>query len=200
MKKLKSMLAILMLALSICMYTFAAGEFAFEVSYDGTVTKNVEKSVSITLAGVNAPLHSKVRINVKIVGPATPKLLATDSAGNTLDIAQIGYWGPAEGFPVQGTFQNVTPVKATFTQAGKYTITLDLVDIENASAVLVSKSIDITVLDEEVSTNQTVNNTTTTTPEELPKTGTSFVEYILYVAVIVGMIYFISLAIKAKRG
>ena len=138
------------------------------------------------MVGVNGPLYTNVQIHVKITGPATPKLLATDSNGVEHDIAQIGYWGPTDGFAIQGDFTNTTPIKATFTEAGTYTIELILVDLANSNAVITSKEFTIDVLSEEtpVVNNTVTNVSNNTTVEELPKTGTSLGEYITYFFII----------------
>lgn len=163
---------------------FAADEYSFDLQYTGTIIKNEEKNANVLLVGVNGTLHTNVQIKVKITGPATPKILATDSNGTEYDIAQLGYWGPPSGFPVQGDFTNTTPIKATFTEAGTYTIELSLVDVANANSVITSKTFTVEVLSTETpaANNITINNEVlnNTTVEELPKTGTSIAEFILY--------------------
>lgn len=153
-------------------FVFAADEYYFDLQYTGTIVKNEEKNANVLLVGVNGTLHTNVQIKVKITGPATPKLLATDSNGVEHDIAQLGYWGPPSGFPVQGDFTNTTPIKATFTKEGTYTIELSLVDLSNSNAVITSKTFTIDVSDEETPINNTI--------EELPKTGTSIGEFTMY--------------------
>lgn len=157
---------------------FAADEYYFDLQYTGTIVKNVEKEANVLLVGVNGTLHSNVQIQVNITGPATPKLLATDSNGVEYDIAQLGYWGPPSGFAVQGDFTNTTPIKATFTEEGSYTIELKLVDLTNSNAVITSKTFTIEVSDKQ--TSATTNNTTV---EELPKTGTSIGEFMAYILI-----------------
>lgn len=201
MRKSKLIICIILVLLmtSIYVYTYAQTELAFEINYDGVVTKGEEKDVKIVLAGTNATAYTNVRVNVTITGPATPKLIATDSAGQSIDIATIGYWGPETGFPVQGTFQNTTPVKATFPESGDYTIKLDLVDLQNASTVLATKTEAITVLSSDVT--NTIQNTIDNTMQnvqELPKTGTSVVEYGLYFIVGALILYCVYIINKKK--
>ena len=168
---------------------FAADEYHFDLQYTGTIVKNVEKDANVLLVGINGTLHSNVQIKVKVAGPATPKLLATDSNGVEHDIAQIGYWGPPSGFAIQGDFTNTTPIKATFTEEGSYTIELSLVDLTNSNAVITSKTFTVEVLNDQT---PVVNNTVV---EELPKTGTSIGEFVMYIFVlgvvlVVTMLYF----------
>ena len=155
------------------------------MQYSGTVVKNVEKDAKVLLIGVNGTTYTNVQIKVDITGPATPKILATDSSGTEYDIAQLGYWGPPSGFAVQGDFTNTTPIKATFTEEGRYTIVLSLIDISNNNTIITANSFNIDVVSEETPPTTIVNNAITNTSnnaivEELPKTGTSIVEYVLY--------------------
>lgn len=157
------------------------------MQYTGTIVKNVEKDANVLLVGVNGTPHTNVQIKVKITGPATPKLLATDSSGVQHDIAQLGYWGPASGFPVQGDFTNTTPIKATFTEAGTYTIELSLVDVSSSNAVITSKTFTIDVADEQTPANNTIENLIENSIEELPKTGFSIGEFAMF-AFLVGIL------------
>lgn len=166
---------------------FAAEEYSFDLQYTGTVIKNVEKNANVLLVGVNGTLYTNVQIKVDITGPATPKILATDSNGVEYDIAQLGSWGPPSGFAVQGDFTNTTPIKATFTEEGRYTIVLSLIDLSNNNSIITATSFDVDVVSEE--TPPAVNNPITNAVnnaviEELPKTGTSIREYVVYFFII----------------
>lgn len=202
MKKLSIMFYVLIAVLMINVCVYAADEVRFEVAFEGTVVEEQEKDVEIVLVGEGAPLYSKVRVKVDISGPATPKLLATDSIGTQIDIAQVGYWGPEAGFAIQGDFTNTTPVKATFDTPGDYTITLSLLNLENANAVLTTKTIAITVVEKETPVANIIENATTTENEtienatneivtQLPQTGTSLTEYAIYFVLMVALIFFI---------
>lgn len=196
MKKIKliSLIVILLLMINIISYAAIDDTIHFDVSYEGTVKVNETKDTIIILAGNETPLHAKVRVKIDIDGPSTPKLIATDSLGTQIDIAQWGYWGPEEGFAIQGTFSNETKVKATFTEAGEYTIKLSLLDVANANDILAQKTVTIQVAADEVITNEVVNETV----EELPKTGTSLMEYTIYSVVLIAMIYLVY-QIKQRR-
>lgn len=191
MKKIKIILLtfITLLMISVACYAAIDNTIHFDISYEGTVKVNEEKSTLIILAGDNTPLHTNVRVKVDIEGPAKPKLMATDSNGNQIDIGQTGYWGPEAGFAIQGTFSNETPVKATFTEAGSYTITLSLLDVQNANNILAQKAVTIQVQGNTPVANETVNEVVNTPVEELPKTGTSLIEYIIYATILLAIIY-----------
>jgi len=204
MKKVKIISITLAFLLMITITSFAAIDptIHFDISYEGEVKVNEEKSTLIILAGESTPAHTNVRVKVEIEGPEKPKLLATDSLGTEIDIAQEGFWGPAAGFAIAGTFSNETPVKATFTKAGSYTITLSLLDVQNSNDVLAEKTVTIQVKEDEPPVNETVNelvNEIVDEPvEELPKTGISLVEYAIY-AVILFVVIYLGYQIRERR-
>lgn len=149
--------------------------YAFNLSYQGEIKKNVQKDATVTLSGTNATPYTNVRIKIDLIsGPATPELLATDSAGTTYNLTQVGYWGPPSGFAVGGTFTNETPIKATYPEAGTYVSRLSLIDLNNSNAVITSKEFTVTVTDD----NQVIGNVTNVQNnviEEMPQTGVSIV-------------------------
>lgn len=168
----------------------AVDEYSFELNYTGDVVNNEEKEATVILRGTDATPYTKVRIKVDVTGPATPKIMATDSSGVEHDIAQLGYWGPDTGFAVGGTFENKTPIKATFSAAGTYTIKLSLINLENNDAVITSKTETVEVLEDKSNIQNEVNNTTNNTIEKLPQTGTSIGEYIVYAGIMITAIMF----------
>lgn len=205
MKKILSFITIFAIVLCLFVPVFAVDEYSFDLQYTGTIVKNIEKDAKVLLIGVNGTLHTNVQIKVDITGPATPKLLATDTSGVEHDIAQIGYWGPPGGFAVQGDFTNTTPIKATFPEEGNYSIKLSLVDLTNGNAVLATKTIDLTVYEDATGGNVIGNAVTDTNVVsnniigELPKTGTSVVEYVMYTIAIVLIISIIGIYLNKRR-
>ena len=171
---------------------YAADEFTFDLTYTGDVIKDQEKSATVVLKGTNAPTYTNVRIKVDITGPATPTIFAYDSQGTKIDIAQTGYWGPDAGFAVAGTFENTTPIQATFSKEGTYTITLSLIDIANNNNVITSKVFTVNVESDLVDNNDIneANDTNENNVTEIPKTGTSIGEYAVMCAVIFAVCYF----------
>lgn len=202
MKKLLSVIMIFTVILFIVSPVFAADEYSFDLQYTGTITKNIQKDANVLLIGENGPLYATVRIKVDISGPATPVLLATDSLGTEIDIAQEGFWGPPSGFPIQGDFTNTTPIKATFPEEGNYTITLSLIDLANANVVITSKTIDIEVFEDvPPANNNVIGNAVSENNmiEELPKTGISVVEYTMYIIAIVLVISIVGIYLNRRR-
>lgn len=190
--------ALIILCTSICVFA-SAEDYTISFDTPKSVFKDVPVSVDVKLIGNDAPPKEKVRVKVDVSGPATPKLMATDSEENEWDIAQIGYWGPQTGFAVGGTFTNTTPVTATFSEAGLYEIKISLIDLTDGSTITSSNS-DLYVykdqaeLDEilaaqnNVNTTNVMNNVVSNEPTEIPQTGPSFSQYLLYGAILTVMI------------
>ena len=180
----------------LCIPVKAANELEFELKYDGDVVINETKDASVILRGTNATTYSNVRVKVEVSGPGTPKLIAKDTNNLEFDLAQTGYWGPDQGFPVAGTFENETPIKATFNVAGTYTIKLSLVNMQASEAEIISKTYTIEVLEDATNVNEieeepTIDNNTENKVDKLPQTGTGIMEYIAYIAIIVALIIFV---------
>lgn len=201
MKKLRIFLVALafLLIFGVCSYAAIDSTIHFDISYTGEVKVNEEKDTIIILAGQSTPTHTNVRVKVEIEGPATPKLMATDSLGTTIDIAQWGYWGPEAGFAISGTFTNETPVKATFTKAGAYTIKLTLLDVQNANDILAQKTVTIQVKEDETIANEITNVVENEETEELPKTGATLGEYAIYFSVICIVLYLVYLRVYRRK-
>lgn len=201
MKKVLSIITIIVAIFCTVSPVLAADEYSFDLQYTGNIVKNVEKDAVVLLTGVGGTLHTNVQIKVDITGPATPKLLATDTTGVEHDIAQIGYWGPTSGFAVQGDFVNRTPIKATFVEEGNYTITLSLIDLANGNAVITSKTFDIQVYEDQLPENNVVDNTVVDNNmvEELPKTGTSIWEYVAYLAVLTIVLWAFGMYLNKRK-
>lgn len=172
--------------------------YEFIVAFEGEVKKDVPKNATVTLRGTNATPYTNVQIKVaQLSGPSTPEILATDSQGNTYNIAEIGEWGPPSGFAVGGSFENVTPIIATYDKAGTYVSRISLVDVNNSNAVITSKEFTVTVTEDTVN-NNTVANTTTTnntvtnnTITEIPQTGTSIWTYMVIAIGLIGAVLLI---------
>lgn len=206
MKKILSFISIFVLVFCLVSPVFAVDGYSFDLQYTGTIVKNQAKDANVLLVGVNAPAYTNVIIKVDIAGPATPTILATDNTGTEHDIAQLGYWGPTSGFPVQGDFTNTTPIKATFPEEGNYTITLTLQDVTNNYVAIASRTFTIQVYEDNTGGNivsnvvdNNVTNGVDNTISELPKTGTSVIEYVMYFMTTVLILSIIGIYINKKR-
>ncbi len=198
MKKLSCFIVTILFILSvISIQVNAAAELEFELKYDGDIVVNETKEGSVILRGTNASTYSNVRVKVDVEGPGTPKLIATDTNQQEFDLVDIKYWGPPEGFPVAGTFENETPIKATFPVAGTYTIKLTLVNMQASEAEIISKSFTVEVLEDATNVNEV--NEPENEVEKLPQTGNSTVEYVMYIAIVAVLVIFVSYKIKANK-
>ena len=135
--------------------------------------------------------------HIQMEGPGTPKLIATDTNQQEFDLVDIKYWGPPDGFPVAGTFENETPIKATFPVAGTYTIKLTLVNMQASEAEIISKSFTVEVLEDATNVNEV--NEPENEVEKLPQTGNSTMEYAIYIAIVAALVIFVSYKIKANK-
>lgn len=79
--------------MGIANYSLAANEYSFDLQYTGTVVKNEEKNANVLLIGQNGTLYPKVRIKVDINGPATPKVMATDSNNGNITLQKLDIGG-----------------------------------------------------------------------------------------------------------
>lgn len=198
MKKLSCFIVTILFILSvISIQVNAAAELEFELKYDGDIVVNETKEGSVILRGTNSSTYSNVRVKVDVEGPGTPKLIATDTNQQEFDLVDIKYWGPPEGFPVAGTFENETPIKATFPVAGTYTIKLTLVNMQASEAEIISKSFTVEVLEDATNVNEV--NEPENEVEKLPQTGNSTVEYVMYIAIVAALVIFVSYKIKANK-
>jgi hypothetical protein len=64
--------------------------------------------------------YERVRFDVEVTTPdgATLQLLAEDTNGVVHDLAQIGYWGPENGFPIDANYSATTEFTAIFSAPG----------------------------------------------------------------------------------
>lgn len=205
MKKLFTLITALVMLLSITTLSYADAndEYHFELNYEGDIIENVAKSGTVLLVGREGQLYTNVRIKISGTGPAQPRVVAYDENGNEFDMAQNEYWGPASGFAIQGTFTNETPVTIIYPEAGTYTTTLQLIDVANNNAVIVSNEFTINVLsadaandngfeDPEAMPNEEDN------VEELPQAGINLLQCSAYL-LIIAIVFFVILRKKENK-
>jgi hypothetical protein len=121
-------------------------KFSYEVPAEVIAGRAYTVPVSIEPETVGDFGYNRVRFDVAVTTPegATLQLLATDTNGVEHDVAQIGYWGPENGFPIAADYSATTDFTAIFSDAGEYTITFSLVDLD-AGEALVTETVNITV-------------------------------------------------------
>ena len=137
----------------------------------------------------------------------------TDQANLEHDIIQSG-WGDAQGYKIGGKdVEQVLQTRATFSQAGNYTITLKLIDRDNSDAIIAQKSFDFTVAEtstvtppattpdsdtqtpntpevpEESTTTEKTETSETQMPTKLPKTGNNIFVPVVAIIIVLGSVY-----------
>lgn len=180
-------------------------DYDIALQYTGDIIKNEQKDMKLVVSSTMGKSYEHTRIIAEATTPEgeTVKLLGTDEQGLEHDIIDSG-WGSAEGDPIGGKDVNKElSLRGLFTGAGKYSITLKLIDRDNSDSVIASKTFDITVKDEAGTTPPTNNNTHTpenTTPNgttnnqkpsTLPKTGSTIYLAILPIIVVLAVAYII---------
>ncbi len=112
--------------------------------YVGVFAKNLlEVRLSTETLGLTG--RDNVRIDLTIDGPdGLVQFLATDSQGTIHDVAEIGFWGPQNGFSLNAMYDQNTLFTAIFEEEGTYTITLELVDLSKEE-IITSKVVTIDV-------------------------------------------------------
>ena len=168
--------------------------YKFELKYSGEVIINQEKEMNLILSSAMGKYYDKVRILATVAGPegSTAKLLAIDSQSLEHDIVQSG-WGEAEGYKIGGLVSQNLKVRGLFDKAGKYTITLKLIDRSDSDNVITTSSFNVDVKEKassnntnnvgntdntqsnntQTNNNQNVNDKNEEVPETLPKTRTT---------------------------
>ena len=197
MKKLVSLITVMLMILSISTLSLADTneQYYFELDYEGNVIENEAKNAEVLLVGKNGQLYTNFRIRILGTGPAEPKVIAYDENGKEYDMAANEYWGPASGFPIQGTFENRTPVTIVYPEAGTYTTTLQLLDVANNNEIITSSEFTINVLPANTDTGNVVLNENLiagNTVEEIPQAGVNLLEYAIYLAII-SIVFFVVL-------
>lgn len=180
-------------------------DYDIALQYTGDIIKNEEKDMKLVVSSAMGKNYEHTRIIAEATTPSneTAKLLGTDEQGLEHDIIDSG-WGSAEGDPIGGkNVKKELNLRGLFTGAGKYSITLKLIDRDNSDSVIASKTFDITVKDE-AGTTPPVENTTETPenttpnaptnnqkPSTLPKTGNTIYLAILPIIVVLAVAYII---------
>ncbi len=164
-------------------------DYTIKLEAEGEIVKGKEKAITLSYGSTMGKPYEHARLVASATTPAgaTVKLLATDTQDLEHDIIQSG-WGDAQGYKIGGKdVSQVLQTRATFSDAGEYTITLKLIDRDNGDQVIAEQAIPFQVLEKETEITPPVQepetpqtpapeeSETETQPEEkpskLPKTG-----------------------------
>lgn len=203
MRKKLFYLVFLVAVILCCGSAYAVDDaYSFDIVYTGDIVEDEDKEATVILQATEGAVYSNVRIKVDFIsGPSKPTILAYDSAGIGYNIAELGYWGPENGFAVGGTFKNETPIVATYPEAGTYVVRLTLIDLNNNNDIITTKEFTQTVLSAtQPDNNNTINNVVdnnvgnvaNNTIEEIPQTGTSIWVYLIILLGVSAVIYVIA--------
>ena len=169
-------------------------DYVINLEYTGDIIFGEEKDMKLSYSSSMGRYYEHARLIATATTPqgANVKLLATDGVSRAeQDIIQSG-WGDPQGYKIGGKdVLQVLNTRALFTEAGDYTITLKLIDRDNADSVIAQKEFSFTAkeseqeitppAEEEPPKAPETNNGATTENEEttnnvqkpttLPKTG-----------------------------
>jgi len=161
-------------------------DYNINLTYTGEIQKNTEKDMKLTISSPMGRYYDHVRLVADSQTPsgANVKLIASDNQQLQHDIIESG-WGDASGYAIGGANVNQTlDAKGIFSEDGKYTITLKLIDRDSSDAAIATKTFDIMVgTNTPAQTPEQTpeqkpdpeqkpsSNDNTKEPEELPKTG-----------------------------
>ena len=191
-------------------------DYDIALNYTGDIIPNEEKNMEITISSSMGKNYGHTRLISEVITPTgeNVKLLSTDSQNLEHDIIQSG-WGSANGDAIGGkdVIKRIT-TRGLFSGKGDYSITLKLIDRDNADALIASKTFTIAVKEKTqqiippVNNNQlpptsseqapatTENNKPTETPTVLPKTGNTIY---LSIFTIVGILTIAYVGLNNKK-
>ncbi len=122
-------------------------DYDIRLEHSGDIIKNEEKNMKLIVSSSMGRYYEHTRIIAETTTPAggTVKLLGTDSDEQEHDIIQTG-WGKDEGDPIGGKDAvKELDIRGLFSNSGKYTITLKLINLDEDSMVIASKEFNIDV-------------------------------------------------------
>ena len=198
-------------------------DYKIDLSYEGKIIQNEEKDMKLEISSNMGRYYEHARIVAKVVTPEGGQvtLKGIDEQSLEHDIIQSG-WGDAQGEKIGGAnVSKILNLKGNFTKAGKYTITIKLIDRDSSDMEIAAKSFDINVLEtsgtntddntnqeentignenqntvqNEINNNQVENKEEENLPKTLPKTGRNI--FIPVVILIIG-IAIITYIVKKK--
>lgn len=121
--------------------------YSVKLEYNRIVAGTATEATAILKSSNSDMNYERVRVNFSVSGPGDVEILGYEEGSSTpIDITNIGYWGPKEGFPLyMGEYENRTRIVATFSAPGEYTLTMELVDMDNSQAVIASETYNLKV-------------------------------------------------------
>ena len=144
-------------------------DYTLQLTSSGDMIKGEEKEMQLSYSSTMGRYYEHARLIAEATGPqnANVQLLATDEASLEHDIIDSG-WGDSQGYKIGGKdVSQVLKVRAIFSDAGDYTITLKLIDRDNSDQTIAEQTFHFTVLETATITPPEENNPgEITNPEE----------------------------------
>ena len=194
-------------------------DYKINLSHEGKIIQNEEKDMKLEISSNMGRYYEHARIIAEAVTPEGGQvtLKGIDEQSLEHDIIQSG-WGDPQGEKIGGAnVSKILNLKANFTKAGNYTITINLIDRDLSDSIIASKTFDINVLEtegqiednenqegnnvneekNEIKNEEKIeeNNNEENLPKTLPKTGRNI--FIPAVILIIG-IAIITYIVKKK--
>ncbi len=121
--------------------------YTIALHYTGDIVKNEQKEMVLSYGSTMGRYYDHARLIAETTTPlgATVQLIGQDQEQLKHDIIQSG-WGDAQGFAIGGkdALQSLN-INAIFSDAGEYTVTLKLIDRDNADATIAENSFHFTI-------------------------------------------------------
>lgn len=141
-------------------------DYNITLSYTGEIYPNKEKNMELNISSTMGKYYEHARIIGEATTPdgATAKLLGTDEQSLEHDIIQSG-WGDASGYEIGGIVNQTLHLRGLFSEVGKYTITIKLINRDDSDSIIASKTFDINVVEENITPPEEETPPEETTPE-----------------------------------
>ncbi len=171
-------------------------DYAIALHYTGDILVKEPKEMEIVISSAMGKNYEKTRILASVVTPEgeSMQLLANTEEMEQYDLIESG-WGSEEGDPLGGKdVVKKLQARGIFSAEGKYVLTLQIVNREDADAVIASNTFEITV--GKTQPEEVVPPTPETNkPTTLPKTGNTIYFAVLPTIALLLVAYF---ALKRK--
>ncbi len=116
--------------------------YTFETDIPEEITVGETHNYNMTLKAdeVREEGYAHVLIQIELSDTENVDIFATDSLQQEYNLAEIGYWGPPTGFEITPDYSATTPIRVVIREAGSYTVTLKLIDLDNDNAVITEQT------------------------------------------------------------
>jgi len=116
--------------------TYEQSTYTFDHELDDvTFYEGIEQSASIALMYDELGGYGYESVRVNVDADEGVSLLAEDSEGDVYDVAEVGHWGPEDGFFLRAAYMEATEFDATFEEYGEYTIEIELEDLDSEEII-----------------------------------------------------------------